>query len=1033
MIQRLVGLGLRFRVLVVGAAAAVLALSVVQLPNAPVDQLPEFAPTEVQIQSEANGLSAAEVEQLITVPIEHDLLNGLQWLNQIRSESVPGLSSIDLIFDPGTDPVKARQAVQERMSQAYALPPVGSPPVIVQPTAAASRVMMIGLSSKSLSLIDLSVLARWKIKPRLTAIPGVANVTIWGQRDKQLQVQVDPTRLSQNGVTLDQVITTAGNALVASPLGFLEASTPGTGGFMDMSNQRLAIQHVLPISTPLTLGSVTIQDTTGRTLRLDQVSNVVEDHQPLIGDAVVSGGSGQGVMLVVEKFPGASTRDVTEGVQQTLDSMRPGLSGVQIDPNVYQAQSYIDATMRNLGTWTLAGALLLLVALALALFSWRLVVIGFTTIIVSTVTAAYVLYLAGLTFNLLVLAGLAAAMALVVDDALTDLQAVRRALRERPAPGDAASAIDAVAAACGAVGAPRVFATLFILLAPLPIVFLGGIAETFSRPAALAYVVAVLASTLAALTVAPTLGLLLLRGERPDRRESPLARPARWLFDRSAQWFVRRPVGAYGLAAVLLAGLLTAVPQVLGNGGGTLLPETQDRSLLVYWQGAPGTSLTEMDRITTAAVREVAKIDGVRDAAGELGRAVRSDQVAGVESGQIWVTLADSADYDRTASRVADVLESYPGMRSELVTYPQDRVRTVGSDASGSLVVRVYGYDLGVLHQKAEELKQKIAKVPGVVRPAVQSQAYEPTLQVQVNLQAAQQYGINPGDVRRTATTYFQGLTVGQLYQDQAVFDVVVKGVAQNLTTPAALSDLLIETPAGDQVRLADVATVSVVPQPVAISHDATLRSLDVTAAVSGRALGPVLADVKSRVSSTPMPLEYHAEVLDNLGQQQTQVLQLAGLAAAVVVVGFLLLQAALLSWRHATLVLLTLPLAAAGGVVAAAFAGGLVTIGALVGLFAVVGIAARSGVVLVGAYRQLGDARRDPGAVLRVTRERAGSILLTAVATAAILFPPLLFGGVPGADLLRPLAAAVAGGLLTSTLLALFVLPALYLRVEAR
>src|ERR1041385_7961331 len=408
MIQRLVGLGLRFRVLVVGAAAAGVALSVVQLPTAPLDQLREFAPTEVQIQSEANGLSAAEVEQLITVPIEHDLLNGLQWLNQIRSESVPGLSSIDLIFDPGTDPVKARQAVQERMSQAYALPPVGSPPVIVQPTAAASRVMMIGLSSKSLSLIDLSVLARWKIKPRLTAIPGVANVTIWGQRDKQLQVQVDPTRLSQNGVTLDQVITTAGNALVASPLGFLEASTPGTGGFVDMSNQRLAIQHVLPINTPLTLGSVTIQDTTGRTLRLDQVSNVVEDHQPLIGDAVVAGGSGQGVMLVVEKFPGASTREVTEGVQQTLDSMRPGLSGVQIDPNVYQAQSYIDATMRNLGTLTLAGALLLLVALALALFSWRLVAIGFTTILVSTVTAAYVLYLAGLTFNLLVLTGLAA-------------------------------------------------------------------------------------------------------------------------------------------------------------------------------------------------------------------------------------------------------------------------------------------------------------------------------------------------------------------------------------------------------------------------------------------------------------------------------------------------------------------------------------------------------------------------------------------------------------------------------------------------
>jgi Cu/Ag efflux pump CusA len=1033
-IRRIVALSVRFRVLAVGAAAAVLALSVVQLPNAPVDQLPEFTPPEVQIQSEALGLSAAEVEQLITIPIEHDLLNGVQWLNQIRSESTPGLSSIDLIFDPGTDPVKARQAVQERMSQAYALPPVGSPPVIVQPTAAASRVMMIGLSSKDLSLVDLSVLARWKIKPRLTAIPGVANVTIWGQRDKQLQVQVDPARLRQNGVTLDEVITTAGNALVASPLGFLEASTPGTGGFVDMSNQRLSVQHVLPIDTPLTLGSVSIQDSTGRTLRLDQVSNVVADHQPLIGDAIVSGGRGQGVMLVVEKFPGASTRDVTAGVQQTLDSMRPGLSGVAIDPNVYQAQSYIDTTMHNLGAWTLAGLLLLFAVLALALFSWRLVAVGFTTIVLSMVTATYVLYLAGATFNLMVLAGLAVALGLVIDDALIDLQRIRRALREQRASGGATSPIDAVAAAWSAVGTPRVYATLLILLAPLPLVFLGGVTETFSRPAVLAYVIAVLASTVVALIVAPALAFLLLRGDAPAPRQSPLARPLGWLFDRTVPAFVRRPAWAYGILAALLAGVLAAVPQV--GGGRSLLPAAQDRSLLVHWQAAPGTSLTEMDRITTAATRELARVPGVKDVGAELGRAVRSDQVANVDTGEIWVTLRDSADYDATVAAVGQVLQGYPGLHSDLVTYPQDRVRAVRSGTSDSLVVRVYGIDLDVLHQKAEELSKKIAKVPGVLRPSVQALTYEPTLQVEVNLSAAQRYGINPGDVRRTATIYFQGLTVGQLYQDQAVFDVVVKGVPQTLSTPAALSNLLIDTPSGDQVRLGDVATVSVVPQPTAIAHDATMRSVDVTATVSGRDLGSVMNDVKTQVSGTPMPLEYHAEVLGNLTRQQTQVLQVAGLALGVAVVAFLLLQAALRSWRLAGLVFLTLPLAGAGGVVAASVDGGLVTIGALVGLFTVLGIAARNGVVLVGACKaaqgQEDDsppqrgARGGQEAVLRVTRERAGPILLTAVATAAAVLPPLLFAGVPGADVLHPLAAVVLGGLATSTLLALLVLPAL-------
>src|SRR5437867_1945577 len=248
MIEKIVTLSLKFRVLVLGVAAVVMALSALQLQSAPVDALPEFTPPQVQIQTEALGLSAAEVEQLITVPIEHDLLNGVAWVDQIRSESAPGLSSIVLIFQPGTDPLKARQAVQERMSQAFALPPVGSPPVIVPPRASTSRVMMVGLSATDISLIDLSVLARWTIKPRLMAVPGVANVTIWGQRDKQLQVQFHPARLHENGVTLTDVISTTGNALWASPLSFVEASSPGTGGFVDMANQRLSIQHVLPIA-----------------------------------------------------------------------------------------------------------------------------------------------------------------------------------------------------------------------------------------------------------------------------------------------------------------------------------------------------------------------------------------------------------------------------------------------------------------------------------------------------------------------------------------------------------------------------------------------------------------------------------------------------------------------------------------------------------------------------------------------------------------------------------------------------------------
>ncbi|HVD89137.1 MAG TPA: efflux RND transporter permease subunit, partial [Jatrophihabitantaceae bacterium] len=280
MIRGLVLLSMKFRVLVVGAAVLVLGLGITQVRNASVDVLPEFAPPQVEIQAEALGLSAAEVEQLITVPLEQDLLNGIPWLDQIRSESVPGLSSIDVIFQRGTNILTARQFVSEHLSQAHALPQVGTPPVMVQPVSSLSRVMMIGLGAKDLSLIDLSILARWKIRPRLLGLPGVANVAIWGQRDRQLQVQVDPARLRQYGVSLSQVIDTTGNALWVSPLTFVEASTPGTGGFIDTSTQRFAIQHVLPITTAAGLAAVSVEDTQGKTLRLGQIANVVEDHQP---------------------------------------------------------------------------------------------------------------------------------------------------------------------------------------------------------------------------------------------------------------------------------------------------------------------------------------------------------------------------------------------------------------------------------------------------------------------------------------------------------------------------------------------------------------------------------------------------------------------------------------------------------------------------------------------------------------------------------------------------------------------------------
>jgi Cu/Ag efflux pump CusA len=1025
----LIALSLKFRALVVGAAVVMMALGAFQLPHAAVDALPEFTPPQVQVQTEAPGLSSAEVEQLITVPLEQDLLNGVAWLARLRSESAPGLSTVDLIFQPGTDVLKARQAVQERLTQARALPNVGTPPVMVQPLSSASRAMMIGLDSKDLSLIDLSVLARWKIKPRLMAIPGVANVLLWGQADRQLQVEIDPDKLRSHGVSLDQVVSTTGNALWVSPLNFLEASTPGTGGFIDTPNQRFAIQHVLPITTPKDLGSVTIENTGGQTLRLSDVSTVVQDHQPLIGDAVLSGGPG--LILVVEKFPGANTRDVTAAVESALDTLRPGLSGVAIDTSVYRPASYLDSALRNVGFWAMAALVLFFALLIGFFYSWRAALVGLVALAVAETGALYVLYLTGATFNLLVLAGLAVALGAVVGDAVAGVHALRQRLREhagfRSGQAKSAVVVETAAAVCG----PAFYVLLIILLAAVPVYLVDGWAGAFARPLVLSYALAVALSTLVAVVLTPALAVMLLSDRSRVRRESRLPVLARCGFDRVAPLFLdrRRYVAA---ALVLLVGAgLAVLPQLSGR---TLIPATQDRDLLVHVRTAPGTSLAETTRITSAVGRDLRALPGIRDVGAHAGRAVTSDQSVNVNSGELWVALDGSADYDATVAAVDRTVHGYPGLGADVLTYSRERVDAVRAQADNTnpVVVRVYGQDLPTLQAQARRVRDAVSTVPGVDRPRVQSLDEEPTLQVEVNLAAAQHYGVKPGDVRRTATTYFSGLLVGSFYEDQKVFDVVVWGTPSVRSDPANLAQLLIATPSGGYARLGDIASVKVTPFPTAITHDATSRSLDVSAGVGGRDLPSVLADVKARVQGLRMPVEYHAEVFSDVARQQSQDLRTGGIALAALVGILLLLQAAFGSWRAAGLVLVLLPLAATGGVLSAFAVGGVWSLGGLLGLAAVCVIATRSVVPLVHRYQhaELPDgAPRDRAFVLDATRASVEPVTLTALGTALMLAPLLVFGPTAGLEVLYPFAVVVLGGLVTSTLVTLLVVPALYLR----
>ena len=736
----------------------------------------------------------------------------------------------------------------------------------------------------------MSVLARWQIKPRLMSIPGVANVSIWGLRDRQLQVQVDPQRLQSRKVTLTQLIETTGNALWVSPLSFVEASTPGTGGFVETPNQRLGVQHIQPINTPAQLANVAVQGTQAAPLRIGDVAKVTEDHQPLIGDASLDGAPS--LMLVVERFPDANTAQVTHDVDEALDAMAPGLSGIDLDANVFRPASYMTTALRHLGVAGLIGALGLVVAVGVLFISWRAVLIPVVAVPLSLVSAVGVLHLRGETLTTMTLLGLAAATAVVVDDVVGDVAALRSRQLAAGTNGPSLSSVmgDLVSTRRG----PLLVGLVMAVLVMAPVLAIGGVWNAFSWPLAVTYLLTAVTSLLVALIVTPALAVLLLRDGRQELRAGPLDRWIRSGADRLAAPAIGRPA-LVGLAAGILA--LGAILVAWLAPSGPVLPTLQDRNVLVRVQGAPGTSLTEMNRVTSAVAAEMRGAPGIDSAGAHVGRAITSDEIVDVNAGEIWLTVAPGADYNATLAGIRDIAAGYPGVHTSVRTYAEDRVAAAQDKVGDELVVRVYGSDLPALRDTADDVAGMLTTVPGVLSPRVESQVTQPTLQIEVNLAAAQRHGLRPGDVRREATTLISGLPVGNLYEEQKVFDVVVWGGPAIRQSLSDLEQLLIDTPSGGQVRLGEVAKVHIAPDPAAIDHNSVSRSLDITAVVNGRSAADVSREVTSRLRGMAFPYEYHAEVLGDATQRQTHEIRVAAIASVVVLLSFLILQAATGSW----------------------------------------------------------------------------------------------------------------------------------------
>jgi Cu/Ag efflux pump CusA len=469
--------------------------------------------------------------------------------------------------------------------------------------------------------------------------------------------------------------------------------------------------------------------------------------------------------------------------------------------------------------------------------------------------------------------------------------------------------------------------------------------------------------------------------------------------------------------------------------GQSLLPTFKESELLIHWNATPGTSRPAMHRILAQATRELRAVPGVRNVGAHVGRALQADEVVGINSGELWVSIDPNADYDTMVAAIQAVVDSYPGFDRTVLTYLDERSREALTGASEAIVVRTYGPDVAVLRQQAEQVRQALAGISGIVDLHVASQAEEPQVQIEVDLARAEPYGLKPGEVRRAVATMLSGIEVGNLYEEQKVFEVLVVGAPEIRQNVTDIRELLTDTPAGGHVRLGDIAKVQIAPSQNSFNREGESRYIDVSANLQGRDLGSVSRDINSSIQGLQFPLEYHAELLGEYAEQQAAQGRLLGFGIVALIGIFLLLQAAFNSWRLAAVYSVTLPAALVGGLLAAFLGNGILSLGSLVGFFTVLGIAARNGIMLINHYQHLElqeGVAFGPELALRGARERLGPILMTALASILALAPLAVFGNLPGHEIVYPMAVVILGGLVTSTLLNLFAVPAHYLRFGA-
>lgn len=991
--------------------------------NSPLDVFPEFVPSQADVQTEAPGLAPQQVEELVTKQVEN-AINGAAGLATMRSESIPGLSVVTVTFADNLDVHVARQGITERLGELGSSLPAGVGTPKLSPLVSSTMdLLKIGLVSDKVDAYELRDTADWIIKPRLLAVPGVAHVIVFGGNVRQIQIVPDIQKLAAYGLTTADLADAARTAL---PL--------RGAGFIDTAAQRILLRSPTPNPDIQTIQKAVVTTRSGTPILLGQLAQVQIAPALRSGDSLVMGRAG--VMLSLASQYGANTLTTTLAVEKALADLEPALKarGITLYSRLHRPANFIERALGDLQHSLIIAAILIVVVLLLFLRDWRAALIAFSAIPLSLLAAVLVLDHYGHTLNTMTLGGFAVALGVLVDDAIIGIENIMRRLRENGATANPRARLLVVRDAALEVRGPVIYATAVVVVVFLPELFASSVQGHFVGPLALAFIYAATASLIVAMTSTPALCALLLRDHEVREEAAWLKRLKAW--QASAVHSVGKH---FAMTTAVLIGLVVAAMAVLPFVGGTFMPDFREGHFVMQVSSAvPGTSLDQMLDVGKRISADVLALPYVDSIEQQIGRAELSEDTWGPHRSEFHVELKPDTTVDQSSAQQAlrTILEKYPGLQSEVVTFLGDRISESLSGETAQVAIKVFGDDLDNIDSAATQIMGALGKVPGIVDLQFKRQSGTPTISIALIPDAMAALGVKAQDVLDTIESAYAGQTVGQTYQSTRTIDVVTLLPESIRRDTSALARLMIATPSGP-VHLSQVARITPTEDRYSIEHDGGQRRVSVTFNVNKGSLSGVVQEAQQTIAhNVKLPANVFVEFTGAAAaeaQTRTELMLYSSVAFALI----LMILFVCFDWRvNSWLVMANLPFSLIGSVAAIAATGIGISLGSVVGLVTVFGVSARNAILQLAHYEHLVEVEGTLwglAAVVQGANERLVPILMTAAVTALGL-APLAFGwNEPGQEIEGPMAVTVLGGLISSTLLNLFVLPALTFRFVKR